>query len=170
MCNPLRSLTPAGPARSGRTARRCCERVSSRRSLPRLVLSRLDHEAVALPVYASQRRLPARHATLGSGGGHRSRAAIDPLQGSSERFQFFVHPPLPGLPGARACHRIGDQLWIIGLAARTPPAPIRPTPPRRLGAHAGASPPSLSSPLSSPTGSLAGSSGDPGRAHSDRGS
>jgi hypothetical protein len=63
---------------------------------PTTPLSGLDHEAVALPVYASQRRLPGRHATLGSGCGHLSRAAVDPLQGSSERFQFFIHPPLPG--------------------------------------------------------------------------
>ena len=63
---------------------------------PTTPLSGLDHEAVALPVYASQRRLPGRHATLGSGCGHLSRAALDPLQGSSERFQFFIHPPLPG--------------------------------------------------------------------------
>lgn len=48
-------------------ARRCCVRISIRRTLPAIVLSRLDHAAVALPVYASQRRSPDHHATLGSG-------------------------------------------------------------------------------------------------------
>jgi hypothetical protein len=31
------------------------------------------------------------------GGGHLSRAAVETLQGSIERFQFFIHSPLPGL-------------------------------------------------------------------------
>lgn len=48
-------------------ARRCCVRISIRRTLPTIVLSRLDHAAVALPVYASQRRSPDDHATLGPG-------------------------------------------------------------------------------------------------------
>jgi len=48
-------------------ARRCCVRISIRRTLPAIVLSRLDHAAVALPVYASQRRSPDDHATLGPG-------------------------------------------------------------------------------------------------------
>lgn len=54
-------------ARRPNNARRYCARISIRRTLQTIVLSRLDHAAVALPVYASQRRSPDDHATLGPG-------------------------------------------------------------------------------------------------------
>jgi len=76
---------------------RCCRRISIRRRLPAIVLSRLDHAAVALPVYASQLGSPRGHATLGSGWW-----LAFPGQGSPpcrvrpRGFCSCVHPPLPG--------------------------------------------------------------------------
>jgi hypothetical protein len=53
----------ASPMRRAHAAFRLLNGVDPR-FLP--VLTRLDHAAYALPVYASQRPLPERHATLGS--------------------------------------------------------------------------------------------------------
>ena len=59
-----------------------------------LVLTRLNHAACALPVYASQRRLPDRHATLGSRCwlGFAGRGS-DP-QGSKKEFPATSYLPL----------------------------------------------------------------------------
>jgi hypothetical protein len=54
------------------------------------MLSWLNPKARALPVYASQRRLPSDHATLGSGWVPALTGQGFHLLGSTERFQRFV--------------------------------------------------------------------------------
>jgi len=62
------SSTPAGPLTSGHCDAATRPPLTPRRRLPRAkILSRLNHMASALAVYASQRRLPERHARLASG-------------------------------------------------------------------------------------------------------
>ena len=96
---PLRSLTPAGPRRSGQTARvgaasaipndgRSQQERNFRGSITGQLHSLCTLRSAGCPT-TTQHSVP--------GGGHLSRAAVDPLQGSFERFQFFVRPPLPGL-------------------------------------------------------------------------
>jgi hypothetical protein len=60
-------------------------------SAPTLVLSRLNHAALALPVYASQPRSPSRHARLGSGWwpAFPGRDSFPP-QGSIAKFQLML--------------------------------------------------------------------------------
>jgi hypothetical protein len=63
-------------------------------------LSKLNHIAFRLAVYASQRRLPARHARLASGCWIDSTAWGSHPQGLNERFQLFTRPlpPFAGFP------------------------------------------------------------------------
>jgi hypothetical protein len=131
VCNPLRSLTPAGPSRSGQTTRvgaasalayggrsqRLCFRGSITQQLHSLcTLRSAGHPAT------TQHSVP--------GGGHLSRAAVETLQGSFERFQFFIRSPLPGLPGAHAGH-LARKLRSFASLARFRSSPS-PSPSRRL--------------------------------------
>ncbi len=67
-------------------------------------LSGLCHAACALPVYASQRRLPQRHATLGSGWwpafAGRDWLPAGTLRGFQSSLLVHLIPPLQALPGA----------------------------------------------------------------------
>ena len=67
-------------------------------------LSGLYHAACALPVYASQRRLPERHATLGSGWwpafAGRGWLPAGMLRGFQSSLLVHLIPPLQALPGA----------------------------------------------------------------------
>ena len=64
---PCSHQTPAGPERQAIQRSRCCLPLLARRRLPRVVISGLNHTACIFAVYASQRRLPERHARLASG-------------------------------------------------------------------------------------------------------
>jgi hypothetical protein len=66
-------------------------------------LSRLNHTACTLAVYASQRGLPQRHARLASDCRSALPGRIDCLPGPGERFHAVVtdpyrNPPFPGFP------------------------------------------------------------------------
>jgi len=64
------SSTPVGSWCQCRPTPRYCLPHLERRRLPHFPLSRLNRTACKLPVYASQRGLPHRYATLGSGCRH----------------------------------------------------------------------------------------------------
>src|SRR5450432_1750272 len=98
VCNPPRSLTPVGPSRSGQTTRVGAasalayggrsQRLCFRGSITQQLHSLCTLRSAGRPT-TTQHSVP--------GGGHLSRAAVETLQGSIERFQFFIHSPLPGL-------------------------------------------------------------------------
>jgi len=64
---PCSHQAPVGPERQAIRRSRCCLPLVTQRRLPRLVIPGLDHTAYIFAVYASQRRLPERHARLASG-------------------------------------------------------------------------------------------------------
>jgi hypothetical protein len=100
-CSP----TPAGPLRSATAALWCCLPPNGRRRLPRQILiSRLNHTARSLTVYASQSGLLHRHARLASGW----------LAGLSGR----------GCLPAGSQRKVSDLLILLSQAS--PGAPISP--------------------------------------------
>ena len=107
--SPMRACPAPGPrwnlrvwprSRRGDAVFRCCDGVDFHGAQ----LSGLTHAACALPVYASQRRLPDRHATLGSGwwpafGGRDWRPA-GTLRGFPSVLSAHLFPPPQASPGA----------------------------------------------------------------------
>jgi hypothetical protein len=85
-----------------RSTPKCCLPPLEQRRLPHFTLSRLDHTACRLPVYASQDELPHHHATLGSGCRHTWPGWIVYPPGPYERFPARILPFLlsQALPGA----------------------------------------------------------------------
>jgi hypothetical protein len=116
VCNPPRSMTPAGPSRSGQTTRvgaapalayggrskRLCFRGSITQQLHSLCTLR----SAGLPT-TTQHSVP--------GGGHLSRAAVETLQGSFERFQFFIILLSQAWPGAHADQIGATPRWVSGI-------------------------------------------------------
>ena len=87
------STTPAGSTRQALTTRRRGPRIVPRRGLPRaMYLSRLNHTASALAVYASQDGLLRHHARLASGCRPALPGGFGYPQGSNERFQNATLP------------------------------------------------------------------------------
>lgn len=100
-----RSWTPVESRRPARTRRfdaafRCCDGVG----FHIVQLSGLSHAACTLPVYASQRRLPDHHATLGSGWwptfAGRDWIPTGTLEGFPSSLFAHLIPPSQALPGA----------------------------------------------------------------------
>ena len=93
-------ISVPGQSRHFDAAFRCCDDVG----FHAYQLSGLYHAACALPVYASQRRLPERHATLGSGWwpafAGRDWLPAGTLRGFQSSLLVHLIPPLQALPGA----------------------------------------------------------------------
>ncbi len=94
-------LVPCSKTPAGSRARPCSpvmlpspQRTASASALR---LSGLDHTAQALPVSASQRRLPGRHATLGSGWWSALPGGRQGPRGCCEIFDVYFILHLPGL-------------------------------------------------------------------------
>ncbi len=83
---------PGGSLVQCRLIPTCCLPPLEQRRLPPCTLSRLNHTACRLPVYASQGELPHRHATLGSGCRHAWPGWVGYLLGSYERFPELSLP------------------------------------------------------------------------------
>ena len=86
-------------------------------------LSKLDGMAFGLAVYASQRRLPGRHARLASRCGSGSPGRAFHPQGSAERFPEcypYIFPPFPSLPGANL-FSVPSALEVVGVCERCRP-------------------------------------------------
>ena len=138
VCNPPRSLTPVGPSRSGQTTRVGAasalayggrsQRLCFRGSITQQLHSLCTLRSAGRPT-TTQHSVP--------GGGHLSRAAVVTLQGSIERFQFFIHPPLPGFAW-RTCRSLSVRTRIIPItcASSSPSPGRRPEPePERCSSH-----------------------------------
>lgn len=76
-----------GPLDTAARPSACCDGVGSHE----VTLSRLNHAACMLPVYASRPQLPAARATLGSGCGPALPDGIGYPLGSSEKFPSSCH-------------------------------------------------------------------------------
>jgi len=74
-------------------------------SAPATVLSKLDHAARFLPVYASQPRSPSVHATLGSGWWPALPGQVRPAGSRREVSAVHLTPPRPGFAW-RTCRSI----------------------------------------------------------------
>ena len=77
-------------------------------------ISRLNHTAYKLPVYASQGGLPHHHATLGSGCRHTWPGGDEYPPGSNEKFQRCSHllPISRAWPGAP---RVAFKKTLLGV-------------------------------------------------------
>jgi hypothetical protein len=136
-------LTPAGPSRSGQTTRvgaasalayggrskRLCFRGSITQQLHSLCTLRSAGHPTTV-----QHSVP--------GGGHLSWAAVETLQGSNERFQFFIHSPLPGFAW-RTCRSLSGRTRSFRSVARL----VEPEPSAKRGARARARARSSSDPI-----------------------
>jgi hypothetical protein len=91
------SSTPAGPRRSATAALRCCLPPFGTTSTPTIILiSRLNHTARPLTVYASQGGSPHHHARLASGWlASLVRAGMATRWVPTKGFRSF-HSPFPG--------------------------------------------------------------------------
>jgi len=137
VCNPPRSLTPVGPSRSGQTTRVGAasalayggrsQRLCFRGSITQQLHSLCTLRSAGRPT-TTQHSVP--------GGGHLSRAAVETLQGSIERFQFFIHSPLPGLAW-RTCRSFSATTRIIPISCAAPLEP-EPEPRPQAGARSSA--------------------------------
>jgi len=90
-CSP----TPAGPPRLAFTARWCCSRGSDYESSSHVIISRLNHTASALAVYASCRHFLAttQNSLPGDGQPFPGGIPVYPLSSCGE-FWVFRDPPL----------------------------------------------------------------------------
>ena len=151
-CSP----TPAGPTASGHCDAVVLSSREPKRRPQRLELSRLDHTASALAVYASQRRLPGRHARLASAAGQALPEGLNTLWAPLKGFRVLnplVHVllsqvswrkvPLPCPCYARLPRRLRVRLSRrnsvfqgCSIARRTRPEKRNPLPPLRGCLHA----------------------------------
>jgi hypothetical protein len=83
------SSTPAGPLRSATAAHWCCLPLFGRRHSRDFPISRLNHTARPLAVFASQGGLPHRRARLASGGWPTLPGGTGYPPGPNERFQVI---------------------------------------------------------------------------------
>ena len=87
------STTPVGPTHQAIRRVDAAPALHHDKGSPRAIcISRLNHTAWALAVYASQRRLPGHHARLASGCWPALPGGIGYPLGSIERFQNATHP------------------------------------------------------------------------------
>jgi hypothetical protein len=98
------SSTPVGPLRSATATLRCCLPPHLTTSTPTISnISRLNHTARSLAVYASQGGLPHRHARLASGWlASLVRAELDTRWVPMKGFRSF-HSPFPGFAWRTKC-------------------------------------------------------------------
>jgi hypothetical protein len=81
--------------------------VNTTTSAPTITLSRLNHTACTLAVYASQHGSPRDHARLASGCWPALPGGIGYPQGSTERFQSFITSSFPRLLLAQSTRALG---------------------------------------------------------------
>jgi len=118
-CSP----TPAGPPRLAFTARWCCSRGSDYESSSHVIISRLNHTASALAVYASCRHFLATTQNSLPGDGQPFPGGI-PVYPLSSCGEFWVFPDPPLSLGWSWRDRLPDPLPWDGRGLRKKTEPI----------------------------------------------